>query len=159
MSPSNWWGQRLGVAPARREAPGTPTYVAGQPYPPPPVGATAPPAPMGPGGPGSTDVHDPSGHHARIWEWQGNPRGGAGETAVTGNCPNCGSPRYFSKRGSGGVSTAAGVVYPAAECFECGYPRIQGTLSGPVSAQGPAHVARQGSSPAPSGVLGSLSGR
>lgn len=77
-----------------------------------------------------------------IWQWGGNPRGGAGETATTGDCPNCGSPRFFSKR-QGGVTTANGVVYPNPECMDCGYPREQGQLgvASAIIAGGPSRQA------------------
>lgn len=108
-----------------------------------------------------------------IWGWhgnqkydhQGNPMGGAAESQASGNCPHCGSVQYFSRHNgespgsSAGVTTANGVVYPAPECFECGYPRIQGNLAAPPGQQGPVTVvgtgaARQGARPAmPPGSL------
>lgn len=103
------------------------------------------------------DPGDPHGYHKNMWRWQGNPRGGAGDSA--GVCPNCGSPRYFSRQrsdlGSGGVMTTAGVVYPAPECFECGYPKLQGSI-GIASSGGSAKPARQGTAPAPPGSLATL---
>lgn len=95
-----------------------------------------------------------------IWGYHGNPKGGAGETAVLGNCPNCSSPRFFSRRDGGVFNSNTGQhVAPAPECFECGFPRIQGALGVSLPAQaavGPTSAARQGYAPPPQGVLGSL---
>lgn len=94
-----------------------------------------------------------------IWHWQGDPRGGAGETATLGPCPHCGSNNYFSRSSGMGnvVNTQTGaMVPPTPECFECGYPRLQGQL-GTATVTGPAHAARQGAAPAPApGTIGTL---
>lgn len=94
-----------------------------------------------------------------IWHWQGDMRGGAGETAMLGPCPHCGSNNYFSRSSGMGnvVNTTTGqMVPPTPECFECGYPRLQGAL-GTAHIEGPAMAARQGAAPAPApGTIGSL---
>jgi len=154
----NWWGSKLGnPGPAApRELPYTrpaPVRGPGPVYPPQPVGSPMQEAPQG-----LTEPYDPSRFHEQIWQWGGSMRGGAGETARTGNCPNCGSPRYFSRAGAWPVTTATGVVQPGPECFECGYPRIQGALSG-AQPTGAVHQARQGAGVEPTGTLASLRGR
>ena len=93
-----------------------------------------------------------------IWQWSGDPRGGAGETAKIGACPNCHSNNYFSRSTGSVVNTQSGqMVAPAPECFECGYPRTQGGLSGASNTTGPAMAARQGATPAPPpGTVGTV---
>lgn len=104
--------------------------------------------PMGPNG------EIPAGDAMRMWQG----KEGAQETARTGNCPECGSTLYFS-RSSGKVTTAHGVVTPAPECFECGYPRQQGTIDAVVSTDGSApQPSRQGKM-MPVGSLESLQGK
>jgi hypothetical protein len=90
-----------------------------------------------------------------IWHWQGNPRGGAGETARTGNCPGCGSPRYFSLQTpeTGKMNREGQMVYPTPECADCGYPKQQGSLAAGVRSSGAAVVARQAEAPAPVGSI------
>lgn len=94
-----------------------------------------------------------------IWHWQGNPQGGAKDSATLGNCPHCGSTNYFSRAAGGAVvNTSTGqMVAPTPECFECGYPRQQGAL-GQAHIEGPAMAARQGEKPsfAPEGSIGTL---
>ena len=105
------------------------------------------------------DPGDPNGHLRNVWKWQGNPRGGAGETARTGNCPSCGSPRYFSLQTpeTGKMDREGRMVYPSPECSDCGYPKQQGALAAStVSGQAPA---RQAEAPPPPGSLGALRGR
>lgn len=81
---------------------------------------------------------------------QGDPMGGARETAQTGNCPGCGSTRYFSRQSAAtGVMTSSGTVYPAPECLDCGYPRQQGALGVSAPSTGPLLPARQGAAPPP----------
>lgn len=73
---------------------------------------------------------DPNEYHRRMWGWTGNPRGGARETQTTGNCPSCGSPRFFSRSNAMVTNTNTGMACPPKpQCFECGYPNEQGTLS------------------------------
>lgn len=36
-------------------------------------------------------------------------------------CPNCGSPHYFSRRNTGGVTTQRGMAAPAPQCYACNY--------------------------------------
>lgn len=88
-----------------------------------------------------------------IWQWQGNPRGGAKETAELGSCPNCGSPRFFSRSNGNSVTTNHGVFYPAPECYDCGYPREQGILAGSAAKSGPAQAARGADAPPPPGSM------
>jgi ribosomal protein L37E len=77
--------------------------------------------------------------------WKGDPSGGAKETATLGSCPQCGSPRYFSRSSEAKYSMSVGaMVSPTPECFECGYPRQQGTLGVGAKTQGSAKAARQG---------------
>jgi hypothetical protein len=91
-----------------------------------------------------------------IWHWTGNQSGGAGETATVGNCPSCGSTRYFSRRNGGGQMNKDGqIVPPAPECFECGYPKEQGNLGMPTQLTGATAPSRQGDTPPP-GSLASL---
>lgn len=173
-----FWEKTLGPAPGQPAAfdpnmPGRPQY---QPpaYQNPSQQAQGGPAPAPQAGPGQTQQAyqppapgDPYGHKDHLFEWAGNPKGGAGETASVGNCPNCDSPRFFSRRNSegggltgGGVTTQNGVVYPAPECFECGYPRLQGVLASSMPAQaasGPVHAAQQGKAAVPPGSLATLS--
>lgn len=68
------------------------------------------------------------------------------ENAKTGDCPNCGSYRYFS-RASEGKTTQNGFVPPRAQCFECGYPNEQGALGISAKAVGSALPSRQGAAP------------
>jgi hypothetical protein len=68
------------------------------------------------------------------------------ENAHTGNCPGCGSYRYFSRR-SEGKTTQNGFVEPRPQCFECGYPNEQGALGISAKAVGSAMPSRQGASP------------
>lgn len=94
-----------------------------------------------------------------LWKWRGNPRGGARDTAQLGNCPNCHGTRYFSRvgpDGSGRVTRSDGVTMdPAPECFECGYPRNQGSLGVPAGSGG-ALPARQAESAPPQGSIAHL---
>ena len=155
-----WWDQKLQIPPGQRQAyaPPSPQYQPQQGYQqpaqqqPPPAPAEDP-AQYEPPTPG-----DPHGYHTgtakKMWAWKGNPQGGARETEVTGNCPSCGSPRFFSRSGAG-VTTRNGVVQPSPECFECGYPRQQGDYGAP-SAVASAGAARQKEAPPPPGSLASL---
>jgi hypothetical protein len=102
--------------------------------------------------PKPSDQADKVGEVLPIWQWQGNARGAAGEEAeMGGGCPNCGSPRYFSRRNGGTtVTTQRGVFYPAPECTDCGYPKEQGILAGAgISSTGPAKAAKSGPAPPP----------
>lgn len=152
----NWWADKVGTArPTPQQRPYDPAPRQQSYQAPPPVGtpqqvAQPPQAPQQPSSPG-----DPNGHINNLWGWQGNPNGGLGESMTTGRCPNCNSDRFFSRKTSGGVTTSAGVVYPSPECFECGYPRIQGTLAASAPMQGELS-ARQSAAPAPLGSLESL---
>lgn len=165
---SNWWGNKLN-APAAPAAPPVydPSYRQAPPpapggyQPPQPFGAPPqqqqqyeqPPQPYTPPDPG-----DPNGHLKRVWEYRGNPRGGAGDTMTLGDCPSCGSARYMSRSNTGGVmnSNTGQTVYPSPECADCGYPNQQGALAGSASATGPAMRAMQTEAPAPVGSLASL---
>jgi hypothetical protein len=104
---------------------------------------------------------DPYGHHGQLGNYQGNLKGGLGETLKTGNCPGCGSPLYFSRSYGAITNTTTGqLVYPMAECLACGYPREQlgsGGGSGGAKVVGIGR-ARQGSASAPSGSLNTQSG-
>ena len=137
---SSWWGNKLGTPTQRPQQNPVPQQRSPQDY----LAqhqqqqVQAPQQPYTPPDPG-----DPYGHQKGIWNWQGNLKGGLGETLSTGACPECGSNQYFSRAGSGGVTTPNGVVYPAPECFECGYPRLQGNLGVPVSVQGQVMSSRQ----------------
>lgn len=57
------------------------------------------------------------GEALRLW------RGGeAHRKEGTQHCPECGSPRVFSRRGAGTtVATERGIAAPAPRCFECGW--------------------------------------
>jgi hypothetical protein len=161
---SNWWGNKLTGAPT---APARPA--AYDPAPRPPQGYQ-PPAPFGgqqqpqaPAPPPQSyappDPGDPNGHLRNVWNYQGNPRGGAGETATLGSCPDCGSARFFSRTNAGGVMNAntGMTVYPSPECADCGYPNQQGVLAGSAGkVTGPASPARAAETPAPMGSLASL---
>jgi hypothetical protein len=158
---SRWWADKIGApgpgVPRRPAAPLT-----GTPLPPPygvtPGGFPAPqeqPPPM-PEMYEAPDPTDPHGHHRNWFRWRGNPKGGARETQITGNCPQCNSVRYFSRAGAG-VTTSNGVVQPRPECFDCGYPNQQGEISGAiVTVQGGARPARQDEAPPPPGSLAHL---
>lgn len=146
---SNWWGNKLGApaprqdyAPQQQRSPQD--YLAQQQQ-------QQQAAPQQPQQYEPPDPGDPHGHQKGMWNWQGNPRGGLGETISTGNCPNCNSNKYFSRRDTGGVTTSNGVVYPSPECFECGYPRIQGSLGTPAAMGSGVEAARQPGSSAPGG--------
>jgi hypothetical protein len=111
---------------------------------------------------------DPYGYHTRIWGWTGDPRFGAGETNQTGNCPSCGGARFFSRSnaegagiGTGGVMNRDGQkVYPTPECFDCGYPRHQGTIGvapgGLLPGVAPARTVPLQQTIAPDGSLATL---
>jgi hypothetical protein len=93
-----------------------------------------------------------------IWQWQGNVKGGLGESMTTGDCPACGSARFFSRTNGGGVMNAnTGVTYyPKPECADCGYPNEQGSLGVSAQATGSALPSRQGAAPAPPGAIGRM---
>jgi hypothetical protein len=146
---SNWWGNKLGAAPTARPQAPVPglqrtadQYLAQQQQ----QVVQQPQQPYTPPDPG-----DPHGHQRNIWSWSGNPRGGQGETATTGSCPNCFSTNYFSRR-SDSITTQNGVMAPSPSCFECGYPRIQGNLGMPASVESGVQNSRQ----APNAVPGSF---
>ena len=87
-----------------------------------------------------------------IWQWQGDQRGGAGETVRTGACPACHSNNYFSRSSGSVINVNSGQsAAPAPECFDCGYPREQGGL-GSAHVEGPAMAARQGATPNTLGI-------
>lgn len=166
---SSWWGDKLGGTPRAPVRP--PAYDPAVRAPGPPPGYQ-PPAPFGQQAPPPVapppqqvyqppDPGDPNGHMKNVWSYQGNPRGGAGETATLGNCPECGSPRYFSRTNGGGVMSSTGqMVYPSPECSDCGYPNQQGVLAGTAGQiTGGARAAPQAAAPAPVGSLASLQGR
>jgi hypothetical protein len=155
MSPGNWWADKLGGAPARpaptvnNPAPRIPT---GGFQPPVPFGAqfapqgNLPPAPE-PVDPGPTiNEHGEISVTENIGRWKGS-REGLKETAT---CPSCGSIRYFSRQSAqtGKVSASGQTVYPAPECFECGYPREQGSLGAVAKVVGGGNASRQGAMPA-----------
>lgn len=155
---SNWWANKVGTAPRPTQPlPGPPT--GGNPYP----QAPFQPAPPPPQHPVETyeppDQTDPHNHHRNIWRWQGNQRGGAGETKRTGNCPACGSARFFSRAGNTVTNTNTGLVAaPRAICEDCGYPLEQmgsGAGSG-AKVVGRPRMARQDEAEAPTGSLGHL---
>jgi hypothetical protein len=101
------------------------------------------------------DPKDPNGHMDNVWNYQGNFRGGAAETANLGNCPNCQSPRFFSRQNGGSaVTTDHGVFYPAPECIDCGYPKEQGVLATAGAGRvGSAQIARGVEAAPPLGSL------
>lgn len=150
---SSWWANKLGTSqtPPRQSpfAPAPQQTVAAPVWPQQPQ--QQPPAPQEEFVPNEQNPTKVS-EVLPIWQWKGNPRGAAGD--VTGNCPGCGSPRFFSRR-SGAITTANGVVYPAPECADCGYPRDQGEIGIPsqVLDGGKAPSAE---APAPPGTLASL---
>jgi hypothetical protein len=89
------------------------------------------------------NVNIPAGVAMR--SWRGDPMGGAKETDTLGSCPQCGSPRFFSRSSEAKYSQSVGaMVSPTPECFECGYPRQQGTLGVGAKTIGAAAPARQG---------------
>ena len=157
---SNWWANKIATAPRPASPlPGPP--MGGNPYPPAPFQ----PAPQAPQHPVETYDPDPTTMAGlfrnkfgmSMWDWQGNPRGGAGETQRVGSCPACGSPRYFSKSGQTVTNSNTGVVAtPRPECMECGYPNEQGALGVPVASQGPVRAARGAEAPVPGGTIGHL---
>lgn len=142
---NNWWANKLAptAPPPQRAYDPSPRQPAQVNFPQPQYRQPAPPEEQE----WQPNTQDPSkvGEVLPIWHWKGNPRGGAAETQ---GCPACGSPRFFSRQQTGGVSTSQGVVYPRPECFECGYPNEQGTLGVPASVTAGAIQARQGESPA-----------
>lgn len=156
----DWWGEKLrGNQPApQRQSFGAPIVQSQQFYPQQPQPQPGPPQPApGPESYVPPEPGDPYGYHKTMWQWQGNPNGGAGETQKVGNCPSCGSSRFFSRQSpETGITTANGTVYPSPECAECGYPRQQGALGVSAKAVGNAIPARQGESLSPPGSLASL---
>lgn len=125
----NWWDKKLGT-PASRPAVHQQTSYQG--YDPRLLPGRQPPVPQYQPPPEGEVVTDPN-HEFHIGDvlgqWRGNVEGGLGETQTTGDCPGCGSTRFFSRR-VGGVTTKNGVIYPRPECMDCGYPNEQGTLYG-----------------------------
>jgi hypothetical protein len=97
-----------------------------------------------------------------IWNWKGNLKGGAGETEKVGSCPQCGSPRFFSRANGGTVmnSNTGQMCAPKPECMECGYPNEQGALgyqhAGAIKVVEGAVAARQGKAPAPAGTMATI---
>jgi hypothetical protein len=67
------------------------------------------------------------------------------EDAQTGNCPDCGSNRYFSRR-SEGKTTVNGFITPRPQCFDCGGME-QGALGISAKSVGASMPSRQGASP------------
>lgn len=166
-----WWDDKLNggnqapLRPSPYAAPPQPVQPPQAPagyYPPQPFGAPnqqqgyLPPQPPQPQ-PFVPNTVDPTkvGEVLPIWHWQGNQNGGAGETATVGNCPDCGSTRYFSRRNAGRMNKDGVMVAPAPECFECGYPRQQGNIDVSATVVGAARGSRQGDTP-PLGSLASL---
>lgn len=157
----NWWANKLGAAPrAPAPMPGVP---ATGPYAPTDIPSQswgAPQQQLVPQQapqliPGSVAEDLQNRYGATIWGWKGDMRYGAGETAMTGNCPGCGSTRFFSKK-SGAITTHNGMAYPRPECMDCGYPQEQGYLDTATVVRGPAIAARQDEAVAPAGTLASL---
>lgn len=153
----SWWANKLGTAPAGpAQSTLLPRGVGVQPQQPPMVPQYPGQAPQPYPGQQQQyyqptaeelgydpNVHTPAGVAMR--SWQGDPLGGAKETATVGSCPQCGSPRFFSRSSEKKFSQSTGtMVSPTPECFECGYPRQQGTLGIGAKTQGAAKAARQG---------------
>jgi hypothetical protein len=150
---TNWWASKLGAPTQRREPlPGPPQ--GGTPYQPVPAGSPPPDRDrferqFQPG----TVADDLNNRYGRSWQdWEGKQ--GARETQTTGNCPECGSHLYFSRR-EGAVTTERGMMAPRAECWSCGYPNTQGAVS-VSSTTGVTKPARQDEAPPPPGSLGHL---
>lgn len=122
---NDWWARKLGRAPAQGNYPGP---AAGPSY-----GPTGPPV----------TVQTPAGIQAQMWEERqtngappvmvaddnapGGQRlnwrawaGGRGTREETGNCPNCGSTNFFTRKSESKV-TQNGMASPAPQCFECSY--------------------------------------
>lgn len=100
------------------------------------------------------------GDEVPLWQWKGNRLGGAGETMLTGNCPRCGSARYFSRRSESKINVNTGVMAaPRGECMDCGYPQDQGMIGSGVHLSGSGQHARQAardSVPVPTGTIGKM---
>lgn len=155
-----WWANKVG-APAQRQAPQRPPVAppqGGYPVAPPTqYQQQAPPQEQQEFAPNTTDPTKVS-DVLPIWQWQGNERGGLGESRKVGNCPSCNSPRFFSRANGAGVlnHNTGQTYYPQPECADCGYPREQGSLGVASSTVGASLPARQGAAPAPPGAIGQM---
>lgn len=98
------------------------------------------------------DLVDPESGKLNWRRWGGDMRAGAGDTVALGNCPECGSNQYLSrKKGSVFNVNTNQTVYPDPECFACGYKpntERQGILAVGAKSMGPLRAAPQGASPA-----------
>lgn len=163
---SDWWAKKLGPATAPRPSQYAPIAPAGLGqnqdravgdymqragvYQPPPEQLSEPQF-----NPGDPNAEISAGDAMRMWQG----KEGAKETAKTGNCPECGSHRYFSRsQGSVTNSNTGTVVAPRGECFECGYPNQQGSVDAVVKVVGDTRQAQQGRM-MPVGSLESLQSR
>ena len=101
------------------------------------------------------DPKDPMGHMRNVWTFQGNFKDGAAkESSAMGNCPSCGSARFFSRANGGwSVTTDHGIFYPAPECIDCGYPREQGMVAGASVTSAPAMASRSAGAAPPAGSI------
>ncbi len=139
----NWWANKLGTAP--RPAPRSPQY---EPAPRTPTGFQ-PPAPFGSQQQQydyqpeqQTPVNEKgeveAGYAMRAWQ-------GTQAAQDGGTCPACGSFRFMSRMGpeTGKINSQGQMVYPSPECFECGYPKNQGSLGAAAKPIGGAAPARQ----------------
>jgi hypothetical protein len=143
----SWWEKKLG--PAQNAPRPSPLLPQG-------IGATVAPAyppqpvyvPQGGAQPSAEELgYDPNTQipaGAAIRNWRGDPMGGAKDSAVLGNCPACGSPRYLSRSSEAKMMANGTMANPMPECFECGYPRQQGSLGVGVRSMGAAKPSRQG---------------
>lgn len=75
----------------------------------------------------------------RAW---GGTRAGQADEAT---CPSCGSFRFMSRQSpeTGKITSSGQTVYPAPECFECGYPKHQGSLGAAAKPIGGSSPSRQ----------------
>ena len=77
------------------------------------------------------DPNTEAGRDARRQALLNNPKPGPGNQAA-GTCPNCHGTNFFP-RPQGGIQRPD--VYPAPQCYDCGYPLVQ---SGSIGGQGKA---------------------
>lgn len=152
---TNWWANKLGAPAAaprapQYEVPRAPTGF----QPPPPFGA--PPGYQQPAAPEAPPVNAAgeveAGYAIRAWS------GTRDAQADQASCPSCGSFRFMSRQSpeTAKITSSGQTVYPAPECFECGYPKHQGSLGAAAKPIGGTAPSRQGAMPEFTGLLSSL---
>lgn len=133
-----WWDKKIGPAvQAPRPNPNLPRGVGYQPQQPQYAPQYAPQQPLTAEELGyDPNTQVPAGEAMRRW-------GGTKQAQAEGSCPECGSPRFFS-RAQGAKMGPGGMAAPAPECFDCGYPRQQGSVDSVVKVVGGSNASRQG---------------